>query len=484
MHLSVNIKKTIFFTLLLSIIVFAFGAISDLHLGDEVLHYRQARYILELRKWPLYDSLNQSYGNQKWFYFDPMLWHAILAGLWKITGISQITAQLYQIAYFIILVLSTYLFAKELYGERIALYSSFIAATIPIVPALSIILHIDIPLAALSAVCLVFMVKSKFLLSGLTLGALFLFKRQAYLIAPSFIVLVLWITNGTIKKRLNALSMFLITSAPFAYFGFVYRKTMESMHRSLPPSPPLPYSLPHHINYFFKEISDIKTNPFNIFFYFGIAVFLCLLIYFIKRGFIRKDIPIWVAIGIFTALYIQTFWKTILARYAAVLIPLLAVLGGKGLSLIKTNRAKFALIAICILQFITASLYTYVNRKIPYDVKSAYRYIKENTPASARIMCSRFDIPLYSERASIWNNYLALSEMPYLFWAADNNEALNILNKYNIDYLLVEKERIYDDSKSHHQLGWPRSFVEKMGNFSCLDLILEKDHVSLWQVIR
>ena len=99
-------------------------------------------------------------------------------------------------------------------------------------------------------------------------------------------------------------------------------------------------------------------------------------------------------------------------------------------------------------------------------------------------MCSRFDIPLYSERASIWNNYLALSEMPYLFWAADNNEALNILNKYNIDYLLVEKERIYDDSKSHHQLGWPRSFVEKMGNFSCLDLILEKDHVSLWQVIR
>lgn len=97
-------------------------------------------------------------------------------------------------------------------------------------------------------------------------------------------------------------------------------------------------------------------------------------------------------------------------------------------------------------------------------------------------MCSRFDIPLYAQRAVIWNNYLALSEMPYLFWVANEKDALNIFNKYEINYLLVEKDRIYDDSKLHHQLGWPKSFVKKMPNFSCLELILDNKYASLWKV--
>lgn len=211
-----------------SFIIFFCGILSDIHLGDEVLHFRQARYILELKKWPLYDPLNQSYGNQKWYYFDPVLWHTILAGIWKFTGVSQITAQCYQIMYFIMLVLATYFFAKELYDEKAAIYSSIVVATLPIVPALTVILHIDIPLAALSALSLVFLAKNKHLLAGLFVGIMFLTKRPTFVILPSFIILAFFLYKGKLKERVISTVMFLAVSLLFAYFSIAYRKAIES----------------------------------------------------------------------------------------------------------------------------------------------------------------------------------------------------------------------------------------------------------------
>ena len=47
-----TIRKYIIILFLAAGFIFAAGIFSDFHLGDEVLHFSQARYILELNKWP------------------------------------------------------------------------------------------------------------------------------------------------------------------------------------------------------------------------------------------------------------------------------------------------------------------------------------------------------------------------------------------------------------------------------------------------
>ncbi len=476
----------IMFLVVAAAAIFISGIVSDVHLGDEALHYRMAQYIYHSNVWPVYDPLNQTYGPYKWYYQEPMLWHTFLAAIWKLTGISQAAAQLYQVLYFIILAVSTYHIIKKLYDDKTARDGILIITTMPVVVALSIILHTDIPLAALAALSFMFLINEKYFLSGMVFGLMFIMKRPVYIILPAFLVFIICYNKGLARQRIKNISTFLIASLPFALLALFHRKVMLGMQRELLNMPPALFDNPANINFIFKEVSDMRSLPLNAVIYLGVPLICGVAFYFlnIKKIIINKDAPILAGIAMFMVIYFKVFWNTLIARYLVVCIPFLVIIAARGLSFVKNVQVKRLIVTIAVIQFFLTCIYTAKERIIPDDTKQAYAYIKNNTPVDARIMCSRFDIPLYSDRRCIWNNYMALSEMPYLFWKANDEDMLKVWNKYGIDYLLVDKRRIYDDSKVQHQLGWPYSFVKNMPNLKHLEPVLENKTVSLWKVSR
>ena len=74
-------KRGLLLLMIATLFLLVCGVISDIHLGDEVVHFRLARTIYRTHQWPLYDEMNQSYGNQRFYFVDPMLWHTLLAAV-------------------------------------------------------------------------------------------------------------------------------------------------------------------------------------------------------------------------------------------------------------------------------------------------------------------------------------------------------------------------------------------------------------------
>jgi hypothetical protein len=123
----------------------------------------------------------------------------------------------------------------------------------------------------------------------------------------------------------------------------------------------------------------------------------------------------------------------------------------------------------------------YKERRVPEGVKRAYSWIVEHTAADTRVMCSRNALSYYTRRMSYWMSYHSLVELPYLFWVADADEARQILGRYQIRYILVEKDRIYDDRRLRHTGGYPVSFIGKSREWPFLKPVLENEDVILYE---
>jgi len=75
-----------------------------------------------------------------------------------------------------------------------------------------------------------------------------------------------------------------------------------------------------------------------------------------------------------------------------------------------------------------------------------------------------------------------LHEISYLFWDASQKDALEILDKYGIDYILIENNRIYDDSQHKHTGGYPRAFLDKISNFDRFKKVFENEGAQIWKI--
>ncbi len=179
-----------------SVILFC-GVSSDVYRGDEPYHYRVASLIYETKSRPVSDIRHHfsSLGHRP--LSIEMLWHAGLASLWWTAGgKSQILAQLYQATWYFFLVIATYLLAKQIYDSKESLYSALIVATIPASSAYTILLYTDIPVTVLSLFCFFFLIKRRYVVSGIFLGLMILMKRNAYLFIP---VAVFWVIYSSME---------------------------------------------------------------------------------------------------------------------------------------------------------------------------------------------------------------------------------------------------------------------------------------------
>ncbi|MFQ5834935.1 MAG: glycosyltransferase family 39 protein [bacterium] len=471
-----------------------FGIYSDLYLGDETFHFRYATYMFQTHSRPLYDPLFGFSEEGRIYYVAGPLWATLLASIWTVTGgISQTTAQLYQVMYFVSLVILTGLLAKNFYGKQVGLYSAIIICTMPMVPVFSIILHTDLPIAVFSVLCFYLLTKKKFFWAGLVLGLAFLTKRNIYLLTPFLIFLV---PGEDIKDKARNLFRgfvpFCIVTIPDFYFrytnfgfDFLYHfkrisplegKYINIIERFVD-SPDSP-------KYVFYDQDNILYEPTALITRFGIVFWVALLSYFITRKHNKKDWSLWLLISGYTALFLYFFRGNYAIRYLLPIIPFLCVIAAVGFTNIKSKFIRYILILGCITQLLYASVYTFYQRTIPPGLEQTYSFIKTYTPEDSCIMTTKNSLSLHTGRRSMWGTYGSLVEIGYLFWDANEQEALEILIRYKITHLLVEKDRIYDDTKIIHLGGYPKSFVQKIQSWKCFRKIFENDEIVLWELIK
>ncbi|MBD3330649.1 hypothetical protein GF354_03925, partial [Candidatus Peregrinibacteria bacterium] len=301
-------KKLLLLILCSSLMVIIAGLTSELSLGDEVFHYRFAKDTFDAGRRVIVDPLFGENYPPSGYYNSAPLWHILLALLWGLSGrICFPVAQLYHTIYYSLLILFTYLLAKELYGEKEGLYASLIVATTPVVIAFSIIFYVDIPTTCFSVLGLLLLVKRKFVWSGIILGFMYLTKRNACFFIPAFFFLVLCQTKSRTRAKILNLCLFIFPAFFFALPDVLWRENnlktpitlLENGESVRIPSVATVKGIIYrftspHWNYRVSEyLNSSLFHPSDIVKYFGIVLLTMLVIYILFKSYEKNDLILW-----------------------------------------------------------------------------------------------------------------------------------------------------------------------------------------------
>ena len=469
-------SQKIFIGIACALLLFVLGVKSEVYLGDEAHHYTFAKGIYEARNRISSNPIYAPYPKLDYFYSDVPLWHGLLAGLWWMTGYpSAVLAQGYQVLYFLLLIVSSYFLGKRLFGEVAGEMGMMLALSVPLVAAFSVLLYLDVPVAAWTMFSLWMFHKRKWVFAGIGAGAMLLTKINGLLLVPAFFILLFFYFEFKWTEKIKALLLFglpvLMINLPELYFrkthfGFFYYIAPKYIPKEGPPV-------------ILFEPSSLYQHPGNLILYFGIAIWIGLGLYFWKKRFGREDLFLWGPIGVYLLIFPLFFHYSLPVRNLSPILAPLALLGGKGLASWVSKKQRIVILGLCLLQFLVVSGNIYLKRQIPAGIKGGYAYIRTQTSPDAVFFYPEENLVLYTGRPIVWSHII---EMPKLFWQAGEEEKRAILKKYEVSYVAIKKDRIYNDQSIRHTGGYPRSFVETLPKQSFLKLVFDKLDLSIWQV--
>lgn len=508
--------KIIIFIIILTSLIFATGIFTDLKFTDEIAHFWQAQewFISDAR--PVYNKLVDSVPehNHYRYYVNGPLWQYGFVVIWRILGtVSKNAAQLYQAIFYFLLLIFTYLLTSNLYNKKLAIYAIIILGTIPLFIAFSVLLLEEVPITMLTVICLWLLLKKRLFYSAVVMGLMFLTKRNAYFLFPAFIILFFgWkmIYDAPLKIRffnlfLFCLVVFMITFLDFNWrlnnvngillpgdggriFGIISKQTKQlavpiidsaseknkilSLSRQIKPKA-------HYINYLPETMTSLPNLPK----YLGMMFPFLLIFYLfkIKVNFEQQDLILLVPILIYISLMLVSFKGWLGYRYIAPILPFAAILSAKALSRF-AKKYLVLIVLVCCFQFLFTLLYVAKERKISYSEKQEIEFIKKEISADSKILTPEpLFVSYYSGRPSIWVNAFLFNQSSLLdIFNSDN--AFQILKNMQIRYILINKIRIYDDSKFMHSGGWPKSFVEKLPKLAFVPLVFDNKEISIWKI--
>ena len=470
------------------------GLTTELYLGDEIIHFRFAKDIFNTGKRVTSDSLYGKEFSQQIHYMFPPLWHLLLAFLWKIVGrVSFIVAQIYHIFYYALLLISTYLLGKEIYGGKEGLYSMIFVGTIPMITVFGILFYVDIPLVALTTLTFLLILKKRFIPAGFGFGLMYFTKLSGLAFGIPFLLTIFFRNHR--DKWLMRIIGFSLAALTFilpdvywrqknvlegAWLGsnqkivnvFVSRVSKNIKRWTDPAGREKILSLKaptYGHNSTFLNIKDVTK-------YFGASLLLLLILYLIKRNFLRRDYLLWVPTLFYFLFFIFFFNIDADVRYLLPISPFLSVIASRAISSGEKKPLKIFILILCCAQFLGVLVYVYFHRRIPPEIREAIHYIKGNTPEEAIIIYTEYNLTEYTGRRIFWN-----LDLKNLFWE-DDGAIKSFLKKRSIHYLLVKKEKIYDDLDFHHLKGYPSSFINRLSTFNFSELLLDNTMMSLWKL--
>jgi hypothetical protein len=462
------------------------GVATEVSLGDESHHYRFAQNIYTEGKRVPFDPLYESGKPPGFFYNAPPFWHFLLAFLWKMTGgISQTTAQVYHVLFFILLIWLTSLLAREVTGEEKRWFPALIIATVPMVVSFSTLLYMDVPMTALSTFGFYLILRKRYFVAGIASGLAYFTKLNAAFLFPGFLFLVVWNERGRISAHLKNLCFFTLPILVIYIADLYWRKIHITSGNSIGWS-----SVSGLFTLRWREyLNSNLTDPIDLIKYFGLAfLFLVFLHLFSYRRWDRKGLIFWVPVVSYLLAFLIIFRIESDIRYLLPILPfLVALFSPRLLSLGK--RWQIVLIGICILQFGSTTYYVHQQRQISPEVKEGFEYIRKNVSGNALILYPEENLLVYTHRKMVWSAvsiYRSGKEVGLyeLFWANDPGEMSRALKASYLDYILIKKSRIYDDREEQHLGGYPRSFVDRLSKLEGWMKVFENQGLALWKKIQ
>lgn len=500
-------QKLFLIILLFSGLLLITGINTHLYFGDEVIHYRFAKDIYQEGKRVAVNPVYERQGRFGYFNVYEPLWHFGLALVWKCIGkISFTVAQIYHSFYYALLILLTFILGKLLYDEQIGLVSSFIIATIPMFVSFSILFYLDVPATVFVVLFFILFFKEKYFLGGITLGLLYLTKRNACFFIPAIPLLIIFKYKKDFLKIFK--SMFLLFSPLIIIFiwDLIWRKNnigsllvapKESVASSLRPIKDATKDIAAQKDILRKAMiksqtitsknfdiraiqNSILINPIDIIKYFGISFWIIFSYYFINKTYKRKDLWLWVPTIIFMVFFLYFFKLKADVRYLLPIIPLVSIIVSQGFTSIKNKFIKNFIIVLCIIQVLSTGLYVYSKRQLSIEEKGAFRYIKENVKENKLILYPEPILFGDTKRLIIWGNFLLF---PILFWGTEDDRKYAI-EVHDLDYIVIKNTRIYDDSKTRNFGGYPKSFIEALPHLPFVKCIYKNNVISIWKIER
>ncbi|MBN1687624.1 MAG: glycosyltransferase family 39 protein [Candidatus Omnitrophica bacterium] len=527
-----------FYPITLTIVLLALAAMmfvgltSEPFLGDEIHHYRFAKDIYTLRDRPTMDLLYAPQEPGAYFYATEPLWPIGLAILWKLTGgIASYKAQVYHFGFFLLLLVGVFKLARKLYGEKCGLFAALLTLTMPMMIAFGVLFYVDMPAAALCVWFFLLLREKKYAWSGFFLGLLYLMKRSSLFFIPGIFFLIFTERSRGFWGRVLAsffcfgIALMVVTpdiiwrqdkfgsfvAAPYqrdlgersmttreASGGAEARDTsfggirgaeikivLKFLQRTL-----------EQIYHFMKKriramaqwkfwtvteyLNSSLLDPKDIVTYFGLATIICFFLYLLGRRFHSSDIFLWVPILSYMFFYAFLLRLGSDIRYTFPVIPLLIILGAKGLEGISGTWYKYLIYVICVLQFLSVLLFVSLVRRPSKALVEGFAYIRAHTPEEALIMYPESNILEETNRKVIWG----LGEVLHIMRKKDEGRIAEIIQNNHLDYIVIKKDRVYEDygrGYMHHG-GYPRSFVERLGQYDFLECEFDNPAMSVWKI--
>ncbi|MBN2583281.1 MAG: glycosyltransferase family 39 protein [Planctomycetes bacterium] len=467
-----------------SLTVFVVGMCGAVTTADEVHHYgfalSWARQGLLDR--PTFNPIYES-GEPPGYYYNGMpLWAGGLASIWQVTGIHQWIAQLYQAAWFALLLTMVYLLGRRMFDPRGAVVALLMALSMPLFTAFSVLLYVDVPTTALVMLCMVLICDRHYVWAGLAMGLAYLSKQNAWFLLPPLSLWIAWRETfggeGPWPRRLGrmvaaglmfGLPMFLIVLPDVLWRRAYLPRATNPVRLS---------SIAHRAGVIISKqrLASSLTDPINIGTYFGGLVCLAIPVYFIRRAWKKHDVWIWLCLALYLAAMTVVFSINTDIRYTMPAAPLLALIAARGLQPLWNRRYVLPTIGlIAALQFAGVVGYTMTYRQLSDSQQAVFTYLREQTPKGTLVLYPGEVLATEAERPPVWANLLdpqtGRCNLPTFLHKYTPQQIADTLRGDGIRYAVVEQAKVYDDARRREQNGYPQSFVERLKQAPGLELV-------------
>lgn len=489
------------------------GLHSQVFLGDEVHHFRFAQENLRVGGRALYDGLYGPVIPPGYLFASEPVWPLGLGYLGRLSGIQNLQAvgQFYQIGFVLLFIYSIYFLAKDLYGKSCAEDAAFLAATMPMAVSFGILLYVDLPAAAFSALTFIMLFRKKYFWAGFFVGLAYLTKRSGFFYLPAVALLILS-EKVSFFEKVKMAFFFSVGALLFVVPDILWRNQVLYSTKTIQLQPdtagPLPPVIPagtgfrssfrmamdhswgmireriavfNPVRFWVvkEKLNSSLTNPKDIAAYFGIPFLVLLARYFLKRDFSRRDLFLWMPITVFLMAYTFIFHLGSDIRYLFPVMPLFIVIAAKSFGSVGGIWRKL-LVAAAVAQVMAACFFVYHTRRPTPAVKESFEYIQKNIPAEDVVMYPEANMVQWAQRKIIWG----LGGILNLFWVEDEHHALPLIRLNRLRYIIIKKNRIYDDGNGtlRHYSGYPASFVKRLETWSIVEPVFENSEIKIWKV--
>lgn len=496
------------FMIVVSILYIYFSAIENVFgFGDETYYYLASKSVLN-HKWDItYIDKLYATGNltgQGEFLGKPPISYYIPAIFYWL-GNGDITIyKLFTPLFGILTILLVFLIGKKFYSTRVGIIAAIFTASIPLFIHFSIITYLE----TLDTFMLLLVLYTSFIAmekkdkkSIILAGVIFsLFVKEISFFIPIFFIIFLILMTFNRKFDKNDFkTLFIITLIGLAlYSPWMLRNWLVHSNPVYPLYPSI---------FGYKDLDTesliLRQNSTNFISLFNLStlisyfspLIILLTCFGISLAFVKSSKEnIWlVSFLIAFLLPIILVPYTVDIRYLFQEIPIIALLSALFVTEIfdfMKNKKYFSYAVLIIIAVISLYSITTVYseairvdtlRSSPTGYAEAYSWINKNTSTDAVFMdLFTPNLVYFTGRVATFPHIVNSGEL-WNFWKLSEQDALKLLSKENINYIVVDSDLVYA-SQSSVWITFPVESINTMESWGSFTRVYDNGHIIIYKI--